>query len=108
MSAAGPSQGANRAPLGGSAAAQPQAWGRLITVAAIVSFGVAQAAAPKETMVFGLSLRATPQAVMASLDTRYKTCTAVRSIYHEAPGETEPVIASLAINPGLTFNDIGA
>jgi hypothetical protein len=27
MSAAGPSQGANRAPAGGSAAAKPQAWG---------------------------------------------------------------------------------
>ena len=27
MSAAGPSQGANPAPAGGSAAAQPQAWG---------------------------------------------------------------------------------
>jgi hypothetical protein len=27
MSAAGPPQGANRAPVGGSAAAKPQAWG---------------------------------------------------------------------------------
>jgi hypothetical protein len=27
MSAAGPPQGANRAPAGGSAAAKPQAWG---------------------------------------------------------------------------------
>src|SRR5574340_1371084 len=39
MSAAGPSQGANSAPAGGSAAAQPQAWGGHIRKGLILAGG---------------------------------------------------------------------
>jgi hypothetical protein len=73
-----------------------------------VCFGVAHAAAPKQTSVFGLSLGATPQAVTAKLQSQYRNCQIARSVYHQSAGETAPVMASLAVNPGLTVNDIGA
>ena len=81
---------------------------RIIVIGLIaVSFG-ARAAAPKQAMAFGVELGASPQAVAGSLGERYRPCSAVKSIYHELPGEHVQHIAELDINPGLTFNDIGA
>src|SRR4051812_32732841 len=82
---------------------------RIILAAALaLCLGSAHAAAPKNATAAGLSLGATPQSALDTLGGVYKNCRVVRSSYHESPGETEAVTASVEINPGLTFNDIGA
>src|SRR4051812_33744446 len=76
-------------------------------IALLVCFGLAHAQAPKQTTVLGLALGATPQKAEAVFSAHYKTCNVVRSIYHAMPDDSTPVTAALAINPGLTANDIG-
>ena len=68
----------------------------------------ARAAPPKQTAAFGLELGTPPQSVARSLAERYGACSVVKSIYHELPGQAARHTAGLDINPGLTFNDIGA
>jgi hypothetical protein len=68
----------------------------------------AHAAPPKQASAFGVELGATPQSVASVLAERYRVCSVAQSVYHELPGESVQHIAGLDINPGLTFNDIGA
>jgi hypothetical protein len=83
--------------------------GALIALlAAGLGIGSVGAAAPTHPAAFGLELGASPGFVKTALEERYQACTVVRSIYHEVPGESAPQTAALAINPGLSFNDIGA
>lgn len=79
----------------------------LLAFALTVANG-AHAGRPKQASAFGVELGATPKAVTASLGNQYGTCSLVRTLYHERPGESVEHTAELAINPGLTFNDIGA
>jgi hypothetical protein len=81
---------------------------RVATICLIAFCGAARAAAPKQVEAFGIELGASPQWVASSLADRFRPCSIVRSIYHESPGQTAQHIAGLDINPGLTFNDIGA
>jgi len=81
---------------------------RTLAIGLITFSFAAQGAAPKQAGAFGVELGATPNTVAEVLADRYRPCSAVKSIYHEMPGESTPPIAELDINPGLTFNDIGA
>ena len=83
---------------------------RLAALAVALSCGVASvhAAPPKESTAFGAALGATPDAASKALRSQYAPCAPTRSIYHELPADKTPYAASVAINPGLTFNDIGA
>jgi hypothetical protein len=68
----------------------------------------ARAAPPKQTAAFGVELGASPQSVASTLADRYPPCGVVKSVYHELSSDPKRHIAELDINPGLTFNDIGA
>ena len=68
----------------------------------------ARAAPPKQVAAFGIELGASPQSIASSLARHYRPCSVVQSIYHELPGQRAEHVAGLDINPGLTFNDIGA
>ena len=81
---------------------------RTVAIAFTAFSFAAQAAAPKQAGAFGIELGATPNIVASAFADRYRPCSAVKSIYHGVPGETTQPIAELDINPGLTFNDIGA
>lgn len=77
--------------------------GAFVTCASVTRAGV-----PARLAAFDLELGATPASVMSTLGHDYTPCNPVRSVYHERPGASTPVTAALAINPGLTYNDIGA
>jgi hypothetical protein len=73
-----------------------------------LAMGSGAAAVPARLEAFGLALGATPNAIGSMLGRDYKPCSPIQSVYHERPGDRAPVIAALEINPGLTYNDIGA
>jgi hypothetical protein len=81
---------------------------RLAAISLMVFCGAARAVPPKQVAAFGIELGASPQWVASSLADRFRPCSVVRSIYHESTGQAAQHIAGLDINPGLTFNDIGA
>jgi len=81
---------------------------RLVAIVLIAFCVGARAAAPKQVSAFGIDLGMTPQTVASTLAERYQVCNVVKSIYHASEGDTAEHIAALEINPGLTFNDIGA
>jgi hypothetical protein len=81
---------------------------RFVAICLIACCAAARAAPPKQTAAFGIVLGAGPQSVTSALADRYRPCSVVQSLYHELPGDSTRHIAGLDINPGLTFNDIGA
>jgi hypothetical protein len=84
---------------------------RLIAIAAhlaALALAPEALASPPRFKVFGLELGIPPAAAASILDLDYKACRADRSIYHAVAGDPAEKIAALSINPGLTFNDIGA
>jgi hypothetical protein len=80
----------------------------VVLLAVAFGGGSIEAAAPKQTSAFGFTLGTSPHAAMALLKEQYQSCGVTQSIYHEVPGDSAQHTAALAINPGLTFNDIGA
>ena len=81
---------------------------RIAAMLIVALSATAHAAPPKQVSAFGVELGATPQSVASVLAERYRVCSVAQSVYHELPGESVQRIAGLDINPGLTFNDIGA
>ena len=67
-------------------------------------FAGVEARAPRETAAFGIALDATPEAVKAFLDARYKECRSDRFVYRHGDA-TGRQTAALAINPGLAAHD---
>ena len=79
-----------------------------VALIASSALSLAHADAPKEAAAFGVQLGASPNAAASILANRYPPCGAIESAYRELPAERTQYIAGLDINPGLTFNDLGA
>jgi hypothetical protein len=75
--------------------------------ALLAAFG-ALAASPLHFRAFGFDLYSPPMAALATFERDYQACYPVRSIYHERPGDRGAITASLSVNPGMIYNDIGA
>ncbi|HKU87999.1 MAG TPA: hypothetical protein VJV77_16815 [Casimicrobiaceae bacterium] len=76
-----------------------------IVLAGVLVWTNSFAAAPRQTVAFGLALGATPDVARAFFAEHYAPCHVARSSYRNHPSGTTPQLAELAINAGLAAHD---